>query len=231
MVGAASSCPQCGTALRMRLGELECPACGHVQPAAGGAAAREKSQDHGGVHRVKLLNLPSSAPAPGDPGLPYYGASSWESSVGADAGYVPATDTLHREKVIYFAIEIGLMLLAAASSLFPDTPGGAETGVYEFFGSLFGAGFDLLLLWFVLFSDVSCLKWGCLISTGLNVIGVLIIAVVAVPLAISSLDPSAQASGLTGVVTAVIVVALLIAVAWRAWLAWILWRDLQSGSL
>jgi hypothetical protein len=230
MVGAVKHCPKCGSAMQFRLGELECAACGHVETAAPAPAEQEKPQDWGGVHRARLINAPPSAPPPlGD--RQYFGASSWESAYGPEPQVAQGMDTLHREKVLYLTIMAGLYVLGSCASLFPGASGSSGAGPYSFFGSLFGAAFDLAIIWFVLFGDVSCLKWGCLVSTALEVVGGLVGLVIVIPLLSSGSLGTSPALGLTGALITFGSVAIVLVVGLRAWLAWILWRDLQSGGL
>ena len=179
------NCPKCDTLMDYRLGEYECPSCGHTEGSA---------QSVGGVQSGRGLSGPGfqqpPPPPPGGnvPGMPGsrmgYQGSPLEPGYGgggAGAGF----DSLESEKNLYIYIRVGLWaLLLIAMIVISATGAGmmAGTGVGGMMWAavlviLLYALVDIGLLFFILKSDQTWAKYCCMGCMGLRLIGIIFSAV------------------------------------------------------
>jgi hypothetical protein len=251
MVGQTKHCPQCGSTMQFRLGEQECPSCGHVEtaPPAPAVVEQEKPQDWGGIKRAKLLNVPpTTAPPPSsvlnrDPSELYGQGGSYGGSLyGAADSPAPAENSsLQMEKHIYFGLQVAgslltIIALIAAGSMLSALDGMPDRGALGFASggvfiasTIIGSLIGVLLMWFVLYGTVIWVKWTCLGCVGLSTIFALIGFFM--PTAdLSIYDQLGSAMGL-GFTTFGILVRIF-QLAFLGWFISILYRDimrLQAG--
>lgn len=225
MSDKSRSCPKCHTAMDFRLGEFNCPNCGHTELAAQPKQERQSSgpgirgeQQWGGGQAIP----PSVPPPPDTPGVTW-GQPRSGAHLEPSAQFSPqggSVDSLIIEKYIYFAIHLvaGIIFTIMAAfgiANFMPFPGGTLTAVIV--GLIFAEAIQLGIIWFVLFGSAIWSKWCC---GGCAVIGVL--GGLGTALGISN---AAQASSGPG--DAIIGTLQL---AMNIWLITILWRDIQQQN-
>jgi hypothetical protein len=231
MMGVGKHCPNCGATLRTRLGKLECPSCGHVAPDAPPPTATEKPLDYGGIHRTQLLSPAPAAPPPAE-GMPrFFGDTSWEAASRSVPVFKQEPAALHREKLAYLAVEATVGLLCSFGGFLPSLGGSVETGIPELLGGMFATAIGLVILWFALFGGMPPLKWGCMLTTALSVLGLLVLGIVGGSvLSSDAYGINLAKYGVNDTVAALAGVALLVSAGIRTWLVLLLWRDLRSSD-
>jgi hypothetical protein len=171
----AQLCPLCHVALRMRLGEMECPECGYTAPAA-------QTADRGGAQSAQ-----ATAPAPAGSRWSYFTPVRY-----SPPDYVATEGSLYFEKRLCFRLFVIFELLPLVAllactvllmlwdgGLFQGGKGAASgmtrTNIIMFLalglgivvGSV-GAAIQILIFRWVLFGTNVVPKWGCLALTGLQ---------------------------------------------------------------
>jgi len=143
-----------------------------------------------------------------------------------EPGPAPRSDSLELEKKIYLGISVGIAVLGFIGTLIPDPTFGA-TSFAEVGGYLLQVGINLLLIWFVLFTDALWAKWCCGGCTAVA-LGIALIGTLTMGTAISRLMvEQGFTAGETSVVTGVIWLVVIIWSLWHGWLLSIIWRDIQ----
>jgi hypothetical protein len=163
MTAEKRNCPQCNTVMSYRLGEYECPSCGHSEIAAPQKQEADYGRPSDSVNRARLITPPGAPPPPsggynlgGQPPADMYSPETRRASGG----------TLLMEKNIYMGIQavatiLILVLLLIASAAMGDMGGGGAVAAMGFSGFI-GAAIGLGLLYWVLYGDTVWLKWACL---------------------------------------------------------------------
>ncbi len=151
MTSETRPCPNCGTQMTFRLGEFECQACGHIEPAKP-PEAKPQASGPGFAGQQKYGGQPSQAPPP------------TQFSVLRSAGRTEPSDTgrLGREKTLFLTIYFVFQL--ASSFLFVSQYEGAAEGVVSLPGLLFGAVLSTLGIGFVLYFDMELIRQCCMWS-------------------------------------------------------------------
>jgi hypothetical protein len=168
------SCSLCYSALRLRLGQLECPRCGLIYEVQGSADESQK---------VGLAEAGEAAAAA--EGLDYY-APSHNLDYAGDG----AVNPLYFEKRLCFKILVWLHVILvlgivlsviskiSITRLFALRPAVLHAaGSALFVGLVFGIGpivleaaIGLPLLYWALFGANALPKWGCLVANGLSML-------------------------------------------------------------
>ena len=221
MSDKSRSCPKCQAAMDFRLGEFDCPNCGHSESAAQPKAERKGSgpgfrseQQWGGGQAI-----PPSAPPPPTTGTVY--SPEVSHSFGSEETALPKYhSSLQTEKHVYLALAV----LGSLSSAFGSTSGlGLGGGAMAFGGSIFSSLIGLFVLAFVLYGSELWAKNCCMYWTAFQAVLTILGSFFLHSFITQSGSTLGQGSGLHAGL--VIFFGVLIGLASMAWLIWILYRD------
>lgn len=228
MSDQSRSCPKCHEAMDFRLGEFDCPNCGHTESAAkpkaqskgSGPGFRSEQQWGGSTGKP---NVPPRV-APPATGTVYSPEES--HTFGKEESRSPKPhSSLQTEKHVYFGITVLGSLVNVLSSTFSHGLGWSVMGILE---NLFWAFIGLAVLAFVFFGSELWAKQCCMWWTVFQ-----IVLVLGSFIFVSSLLNRAQIGGFPGaglLGSGLAIYAAAISIAWEAWLIWILYRDSQDLS-
>jgi hypothetical protein len=223
----ALHCVKCGEVLDYRLGQYECPGCGHTQLAAPPAVQASRPQagagswDPGAQYRQAP---PAAAPPPYAPGGYSAGGRPGGPPFGPAAA---APDPLRQEKLIFLGVHGAIVLwgiLGIAGVLgggWSGPPNPDELVVNEAareMSAMAGGLIGWVLAAGTLLLRETWLEWTCLSCTGCGVLGGIgVLALAGGVLAQAGLGgPALAQSGLQ--------------VASNVWLLTLLWRDIQGQA-
>lgn len=203
------NCPQCDSMMDYRLGEYECPSCGHREP----AQAVAPKQDARGPSGPGLLRIPPPPPGTVVPGMPgSYGYQAQQEEAGGrirDAGLEAEKKYILVYLFCYYLL-IGIWGANAPMNYMFD-------GAAFFFVMLFSALAGCGVLYFTLHSDQSWVKYSCMGCVGLGAISNLITLIV----------PTASSTAMA-LPPALQLVSALLGLIYAGWLLFILYRDVQA---
>jgi len=151
MAGKSRECPKCRVEMEFRLGEFNCPGCGHNEP---DKAPRKTAQFSGPGFRKERSSGPASqAPPPGVRPVRF--------AKDSDTDQV-SIEALSREKVtfltVFFAFELGSSIVIATSYA------GPTAGLLSLPNALISAVFATICVGFVLYFDNDCVRQCCMWS-------------------------------------------------------------------
>ncbi len=208
------NCPKCDTLMDYRLGEYECPSCGHTESGAQAVSGVPSGRSTSGPGLIAPPPPPPGAPAPGMPGSYFGGQTSntFDPFGGGGAGF----SSLESEKNLFIYINAGIYGLICLGCLFAVFAVGPEM-LIALVAVLVGAAIQIGILIFILKSDQMWAKYCCMGCMGLRLIGVLF----------TLLAPQAALAA-TEVPSALEVVLQSVTILFDIWFFTILWRDVAN---
>lgn len=206
------NCPKCDTPMDYRLGEYECPSCGHTE---GGAQIKQPS---GGrtTSGPGLITPPPPPPLTPGPGMP--GSSFGMRGGPADSYGSGRNDSLDWEKNLFIYINVAAYGLICLGLLFSAFIVGMEM-LAVMVGVLVAAAIQIAILVFILKGDQMWAKYCCMGCMGLRLLGVLF----------SFFAPDAALAA-SEIPSALEVVLQAVTILFDVWFFTILYRDVTTAQ-